>query len=144
MAHTSSFNITSANEYFNEMVLPQYEDFIKRNSSSRNALLTIILVYHMYEWVNKRKFKKEEFTTVYPNHSDLALDFDVARKITNGIKHFTSKIKTKTQTGFSSGFSDAFARPLTIENQDGKEESVDKFLRRLVAFWEEQKNHGQF
>ena len=28
------------------MIVPQYEDFKKENSSSRHALLTIILVYH--------------------------------------------------------------------------------------------------
>ena len=32
------------------MIIPQHEDFREKNSSSRHALLTIILIYHMYEW----------------------------------------------------------------------------------------------
>jgi len=74
MVHTSSFDITNADAYFNEMVLPQYENFIKRNSSSRHALLTTILLYHMYEWVHKRKFREQEFKTTYPDHSNSDID----------------------------------------------------------------------
>ena len=50
MMHKSSFNIRTARDFLHEMIIPQHEDFREKNSSSRHALLTIILVYHMYEW----------------------------------------------------------------------------------------------
>lgn len=41
----------------------------------------------MYEWVHKRKFTQDDFTTTYPAHRYLAIDYDVAIKIANGAKH---------------------------------------------------------
>lgn len=145
MSHSSSFGIRNAEAFFNEMVLPQYEEFLRNNSSSRYALLTIILAYHLYEWVHKRKFKINEFEETYPAHAQLAQDFDVARNITNGTKHFSNKpVNTHTQTGFSSASSDAFARPLNIQYPDGTEISADQFLRKLIEFWKEQEAKGAF
>lgn len=89
MIHTSSFEITNADIFFNNMVLPEYEQFLNNNSSSRYALLTTILAYHMYEWVNHgKKFELDEFMAAYPSRSELAQDFEVARNIVNGTKHF--------------------------------------------------------
>ena len=145
MTHSSSFSIKSAEAFFNEMVLPHYEEFLRNNSSSRYALLTTILAYHLYEWVHKKKFKINEFEETYPTHSQLAQHFDVARNITNGTKHFINKsVTTRTQTGFSSEFSDEFARPLNIQYPDGTEISADQFLRKLIEFWKEQEANGAF
>ena len=47
----------------------------------------------------------------------------VARSNANGTKHFAPRAKTRTQAGFSSAFSDGFARPLIIERSDGREQS---------------------
>ena len=55
MLHVSSFDIRTAQCFLNKMVIPQYEDFLKDNASSRHALLTSILVFHMFEWANPRK-----------------------------------------------------------------------------------------
>lgn len=144
MAHTSSFEIKDAETFFNEMVLPQYEEFLKNNSSSRYALLTTIMAYHLYEWVHKKKFELNEFEVAYPAHTRLAQDFNIARKITNGAKHFSVTVTTRTQQGFKSAFSDGFARPLIIEYPDGTEISADQFLRKLIEFWKEQKANGAF
>jgi len=71
--------------------------------------------------------------------------FVTARRITNGTKHYINQnIKTHTQKGFSSGFSDAFARPLIIEWKPGIEKSADILLRELTDFWKEQKAAGAF
>lgn len=117
------------------MILPQYEDFIGHNASTRYALLAFIVVYHMYEWVNPRKkFTKEGFQS---------------RGIVNGTKHFKPtggqhSPKRHMQTGFPSAFSDEFARPLNIEAPDGKSESVDILLRKMVDFWKRQEQLGSF
>ena len=144
MVHTSSFDIINADAYFNEMVLPQYEEFINNNSSSRHALLSTIIVYHMYEWVHNRKFEQNDFRANYPVHQSLAIEFDVARKITNGTKHFKNKVQTTTQKGHSTAFDNGFSRPLIITYPNGMDESADIFLRKLVDFWKEQKRNGAF
>ena len=127
MAHESSFDIKTAHDFLHKMIIPQYEDFKANNSSSRHALLTILLVYQMRQWVKP--------APAYPD--DIQEMFDLAAQIANGTKHFASLAKTRTQTGFSSGFSDDFARPLIIKFQD-KELSADRLLRKLVEFWKEQ------
>ena len=135
MKHHSSFGISTPHEFLRELVLPEYRAFIRRNSSARHALLTIILVYHMYEWVHGRKYTREHFNKAHPGEQQVAERFEIAAKITNGTKHFRSKAKTRRQSGFKSGFSDAFARPLNVQFESGKEESVDRFLAALVGFW---------
>ena len=144
MVHESSFGIKSADDYLNQMLLPQYDDFIKNNSSSRHALLTTIIAYHMYEWVHKTKFNELEFLAKYPNYQEVSIDLEVARNVTNGTKHFKNRVRTSTKTGFSSAFNDSFARPLNIEFPNGQHESADKFLRRLVDFWQTQKHQKAF
>ena len=136
MKHHSSFGISTAREFLRELVLPEYRAFIQRNSSIRHALLTIILAYHMYEWVHNKKYTREHFKKAHPDEQQLAEYFELAAKITNGTKHFRSKAKTRRQSGFGSGFSDAFARPLNVQFDSGREESADRFLRALVSFWE--------
>ena len=136
MTHEASFEIRTAQDFLREMVIPQYNDFISKNSSSRYALTAIILAYHMYEWVHcGRKFCPQFFKAKYPNDTGLVEKFDLARKITNGTKHFVSKVRTQTQSGFSSEFSNAFARPLNVILNDGSMLSVDDLLRDIVEFW---------
>ena len=63
----------------NEMVIPQHKEFIASNSSSRHALLTIILVYHMYEWVHGRTFSIDRFGTTYENEATMGEMFGSIR-----------------------------------------------------------------
>ena len=142
--HKSSFSIQSPKDFWNEMIMPQYEDFKVNNSSSRHVLLTIILLHHMYEWVYERKFCKDHFNLTYKDQEEMADIFDLARNISNGTKHFKPKARTTTQIGFSSAFSDAFARPLNVVFPDGKEESADIFIRKMVEFWSDQEKEGAF
>ncbi len=71
----------------------------------------------------------------YPAATELAADFELARLIANDTKHFLSKVDTRVQTGFRSGFSDAFARPLNVVYPDGRIDSADGLIGRLVDFW---------
>ena len=140
MPHQTSFTVKTPADFFAQIVLPQYQEFVENNSSVRHALLSIITVYHMGEWVygdGARARKAVAQTAV-------ADDFEIARKVTNGTKHFKNKIVTRAQTGFSSGFSNAFARPLSIQRADGSETSADELLSRLIGFWKSQNIMGVF
>ena len=136
MRHHSSFGISTPRDFLRELVLPEYRAFTQRNSSARHALLTIILAYHMYEWVHGKKCTREHFKSAHSVEQQVAEYFELAAKITNGTKHFRSKAKTRRQVGFGSGFSDAFVRPLIVQFDSGREESADKFLRTLIDFWD--------
>ena len=83
-------------------------------------------------------FIKEHFAKTYPADSELADYFELARKICNGTKHFFPKAETRVQAGFSSGFSEGFARPLNLALQDDTEISTDQLLRTLADFWNRQ------
>ncbi len=85
----------------------------------------------------KEKFSIERFEKRYPEQKELANLFEMARDITNGLKHFKVKpTTTRSQRGFSSAFSNAFARPLIIVSPSGEEISVDQFLEKMVMFWQ--------
>jgi len=143
MTHTSSFEIKDSKTFFTEMILPQYEEFLKRNSSGRHALLTIILTYHFYEWVHEKKFTVCDFLRKYPNQNDLAGYFDAARLLTNGTKHFSNKpVTTTTQMGFSSAFHNGFVRSLNIQLPDGSNISADQLIKKMVEFWKERQGNG--
>ena len=142
MMHKSSFNIRTARDFLHEMIIPQHEDFREKHSSSHHALLAIILVYHMYEWVHGAPFSIKHFRSTYKNEDDVEQMFGLAKNIANGTKHFAQRATTQVQTGFSSGFSDGFARPLNVEFDDGRKQSVDVFLRQLVEFWVQQEKDG--
>lgn len=147
MPNVSSFDIKTAKDFFRKIVMPEYNDFLENNDSSRHALLATIACYHLYEWVNQKKFTVEHFESVYPDHTEMASNFELARHITNGTKHYKNKsATTRTRVGFSSAFRDSsvgFARPLIIKAQDGNEKSADNLLRELVDFWEEQESAGE-
>lgn len=135
-AHSPEFGINDANGYFIEIVKPQYDDFLENNASRRYAILAILVTYHLFEWVHSgQKFTIEFFERTYPNDIALAKSFELARNIANGTKHFLQKTETRRQSGFSSGFTEGFARPLVVKHPDGEEQSVDKLLHDMMDFW---------
>ena len=143
-AHTYYFDVENAKDFFHKIVIPQHDEFLSTNSSSRHAILAILATHHLYEWVHKRSFNTEHFKLKYPDDSELAEVFELARLISNGVKHFSLKVVTRRQRGFSSGFSNGFARPLVVELSDDKDLSVDELLRRMVDFWHKQEKLGAF
>jgi hypothetical protein len=139
--HKSSFAIQTPNDFFTQLVLPQYDDFLANNASSRHALATTLFAYHMYDWVFECKFDKGDFNQGTP---EVAEYFEIARQLTNGTKHFKNKVATRVQVGFSQEFSDEFSRPLMIEIDNSIEISADALLKGLIAFWKDQQKKGKF
>ena len=113
--HESSFAIRTASDFLYEMVVPQCEDFVANNASSRHALLAILLVHHMFDWAHGHEFSKARFLAEYPNDSKIADLFDLARNVSNGTKHFAPRAQTSAGIGYSSAYSHAYERPLNIE-----------------------------
>jgi hypothetical protein len=146
-----TFDIKTPADLFELVLLPTYRDFLANNASSRHALQATLVAYHLFDWVNKKGFTDEEFPHFYPEpeHAEMLKYFQIARALANGFKHFESplprpgqvrtgaRVVTHTQTGFSSDFSEDFARPLNAEDV-----SVDHLLQKLVAFWTDQHAKG--
>ena len=138
-------NSYSARDMLHSLIIPQYEDFLRKNSSIRYAVLTVLLAYHMYEWVHRvRRFTKEHFDDNYTGEDNMVELFEIAREISNDLKHCKFETNIRTQTGFSSGFSDGFARPIIVKTPQGQEISMDKLLRALVEFWKRREQLGDF
>jgi len=94
----------------------------------------------MFEWVTRKKFNYNN-SSLPPTINNA---FEIARKITNGTKHCIQAIETKTQRGFSSDFSDDFARPLIVVQDDGTDLSVDRLIREIIDYWRGEKTAGKF
>ena len=147
MAYEGSFQVTNAAGFMDTVLLPQYHDFVADIGSTRHALLTALTAVHLYEWVHpNQKFDIDHFKATYPGFVARAEFFEIARKLANGTKHFEGgqRAKTRRQGGFSSAFSDAFARALMIEKDDGTEVSAFELLKEIVVFWEERRAAGDF
>ena len=149
----SCFDISTAGDFYEKIVKPQHQDFLDNNASSRYALLSILVTYHLHEWVGgkfefgqtyKHKFFKDAFLERYPGFETEAEYFEVARRICNDTKHFLERAETRTQSGYSSSYSDSYARPLMIKISEDKEVSVDCLLKCLLAFWKKMKADGIF
>ena len=144
---SNCFDIGTAEDFYNKIAKPQYQDFLDNNSSARYALLSILVAHHLHEWVGDKiefgKGKKYQtfqkaFLARYPDFETEADYFEMARMICNDTKHFLGRVVTRNQFGFSSFFSPFFARPLMINMGDGNEVSADCFLKCLFDFWEKQ------
>ncbi len=138
----AQFNVGSASDFFIEVVSPLYSTFVADNANVAKAVSAIVMSYHLFDWVTGRKFEEKHFNDRYPEKPKLAADFEIARLLTNGIKHDLGNIQTRTQSGFRSGFSNEFARPLVIVRPDGSKISVDDLLHSMFYFWQEQHDKG--
>ncbi len=133
-----TFFIGSQEQFFSDVVYPQYENFKSRNSNISAAIGAIICTYHMYEWGTGSRFTQEHFIDQFSEDAELAEYFEMARKVSNGAKHANPRIETVTQAGFSSAFSSGFARPLNIIDDSGVSVSVDELLDTMIDFWKRQ------
>jgi hypothetical protein len=146
----STFGITTASHYFDQIVLPTSDEFLHDNASSAKALIAIVSAYHLYEWANpKDEYNSTRFLGHYPTRADMVEVFDVAQMLTNGMKHFVptkpwqKRADTKAETGFSQDFSDDFSRPLSVKTATGQWLSADDLLKRMVAFWRDERTAGR-
>ena len=106
MPHESSFAIRTARDFLYKIVVPQYVNFWGDNASSRHALLA----GHMYEWAHpKEGFSAKSFLRHYPDSAEIFGLLALARKVSNGTKHFAITAKTSAGTGWSSAWGDAWA-----------------------------------
>ncbi|MBV9776152.1 MAG: hypothetical protein JO143_03790 [Acetobacteraceae bacterium] len=145
-----TFDIESAADLFERVLLPTYQDFLSNNASTCYALQATLVAYHLFDWANNEGFTDEASFIRHhpePEYREMVKYFEIARGLANGFKHFGSplpgkqhtgaRVVTSTQVGFGSPFSDEFCRPLNAEDI-----SIDILLRKLVTFWTAQHRKG--
>jgi hypothetical protein len=54
-----TFDIESAADLFERVLLPTYQDFLDNNASSRHALQAVLVAHHLFDWANNEGFKGE-------------------------------------------------------------------------------------
>ncbi|MEN6536771.1 MAG: hypothetical protein ABFD60_09185 [Bryobacteraceae bacterium] len=105
-----SFAIRTWRQYFDELVLPVYEDYKKDPASSRHAILSAMTVYHFREWLWKQRFQdnageqREVFNSSFKGQREFiehvgneCPHLRILGDICNGSKHFGSKPRNKSK-----------------------------------------------
>ena len=82
------------------MVVPQYNDFLTNNASSRFALLCAFVAYHMFEWANnRREFREADFKARYQAKAHRAEWFELARRLVNAPSTFRTGSRQEHSLG---------------------------------------------
>jgi hypothetical protein len=111
-----AFDIESADDLFERVLLPTYQEFLANNASSRHALQAALVAYHLFNWANNEGFTTEAFGRHYPDphHREMLVYFEIARGLANGFKHLKrpyvdsitpARVVTNAQLNFSSAVS---------------------------------------
>jgi hypothetical protein len=142
------FEIRTAEQYLIKFI-EDYKDFKINPESSRHAINAVMTGYHLHEWVwgNKvqnnlslmRKFGLEvkEIDDFKSWIKEECPEFEIARKITNGSKHFDLLESGKHKGAFSQDFSADFdISYLYVYDEKGTELRADDIINKLIKFWD--------
>lgn len=129
------FPIENSSDFWNEVAAPAAHKFRAENSSLPLGLAATIFLFHLFEKHYGEKFLKGNSTNASRFSSLTEDNFELARKVANSSKHLKINIQTLRQGGFSSAFSDDFARPLNIIDGD-RRKSLDQLVSALYTHWE--------
>jgi hypothetical protein len=167
MTYHGTFDITTPEDYYREIVLPTYKDSFTNPNKCRSApsLMAITFAYHLLDWKfadviedGKRKKVKDGYAMIQHILGDKAtseeiLYFAVARKIANGTKHFgkpgddpnKDRARTELVNPWSKEFTTEFGPTpiISVPKTDGtgdKIVSARQFLDVLMGFWDRYMN----
>jgi hypothetical protein len=150
-----SFNITTPSGLL-EKLLQEQDDFTRENCvSARHALNAIMTAYHLHEWVwgaflkhrpdvqaslqlppgDNGRVTKDCFLSWLEKQCPAIAE---AQQITNGTKHYHSRILTGAHEGAfqrSAFQADAFDVPYLWVERNGHEQRVEDFVNELAEFW---------
>ena len=112
-----------------------HDAFVANNGSVHFGLSAVLVLYHMYDKFYRRQFGHDKGrSSNFPDENTYKM-FKIAQRLANSSKHAEVTIETIRQSGFSSGFSDGFARPLNVKF-DGEIVSLDNLVAVLYTYWE--------
>jgi hypothetical protein len=150
----ASFNITTPAALLQKL-LQEQQDFTRENClSARHALNAVMTAYHLHEWVwgaflkqrpdvqvslrlprDKGRVTKDSFLAWLKKRCPAIAE---AQLITNGTKHYRSRIQTGAHQGVfqrSAFQSNAFDVSYLWVEQNGREQRAEEFISELVQFW---------
>ncbi len=149
----TTYEINNCSQYLG-MLSEQFKEFKKDPTSSRKAILTTILAYHLREWLwNEHEARISEQLSIqdvseYNKHiNDACPNFEVIRQLCNGSKHYKYDEQKDGQrivksTKLEKGdFSHTEFRPaldigvLIIDTEAGKINAID-LLSKAIEYYE--------
>jgi hypothetical protein len=148
MGH-SSFEVKSSTSFY-EMLKAQFEEFKKDDTSSKNAILTSILAYHLREWLWKEH--EEIIKNILGVHDQSEFNaytnrrfygFPIIREICNGSKHFNTNSEAVQSSGLRGGafsptaFTPAFNIGVLTINDGTSSIKAINLLEGVLEFYEE-------
>jgi len=142
------FEIKTA-EHFLKKFIDDYEDFKNNPESTRHALNAIMTGYHLHEWVWGDKVEKNSSLMKKMGVENRKLsgfrnwirgecpEFEIARAITNGSKHFDLLESGIHKGAFSRDFPPEFdISYLYVCYENGDRVRADDIIENLMNFWE--------
>ena len=142
------FEIKTA-EHFLKIFMENCEDFKNDPESTRHAINAIITGYHLHEWVwgdkiktnfllmKKLRLKNKKIGGFIDWIIGECPEFEMARTIPNGSKHFDLSESGKQEGAFSRDFSTEFdVSYLYVCDEKGTRVTADELIKNLVKFWE--------
>ncbi len=141
-----SFEIRTAENYFEQLVLQSFKDFKKNTLSSKNAIICAVFVWHFHEWiwaqnacaikVNLEIKKYGEFKNYLYRECP---SFLIVSEIANGSKHFNSDGEKINHTNLQHGFI-SMIMPLESHLVVKAPDKIHFFaneLRACIQYWED-------
>jgi len=142
------FEIKTAEQFFKKFI-EDWKDFKRNPESTRHAINAIMTGYHLHEWVWKEKVRGNFFLIKKLGLENRKLDdfrswikgecpeFEIARTITIGSKHFDLLESGKHEGAFSQDFSADFDISfLYVCDEERTKVSADYIINSLIKFWE--------
>ena len=102
---SKGFDITNSSDYFEQLVVPSFEELQKQPTSSRAAITAAIFCWHLRDWVWAQHKNRLKEALGLRTFDDLAAHlvrscpaFEAIQGIANGSKHFRSEQHEPTST----------------------------------------------
>ena len=142
------FEIKTAEQFLKKFI-EDYEDFKNNSESTRYAINAIMTGYHLHEWVwgekvinnlslrKKLGLKNRKIKDFRNWIEGECSEFEIARAITVGSKHFILLESGKHEGAFSQDFSADFdISYLYVCDEKGARVRADDIIKILMKFWE--------
>jgi len=136
---TATFGINTARDYFENILVPNYEDFLKSQLDVKEALTCSIILWHQKDWVwsseEARLQSKFGIKDINDFHNFIFSKCPDLKIIQELATHNDIQVAQK-EDGFASGLSAITTSFLTLKI-DGSTLFIIKIFKNVMNYWKE-------
>jgi len=142
-----SFEIKTAQQYFEELLRPAHAEFLQDALSSRKAIACAIFAWHLRDWIwagHKNQLRSahqlKELRQFDRHLFAKCPELELIQEIATGSKHFEGDGTAITESGLVHGFAGLpliFTQSHLVVNAGGTVHFAGNLLTRAVSYWEE-------